>query len=316
MSDSISQHIATLLRRHDCVIVPSLGAFVATWESAGPAAAVMTPPVRRVSFNPAMTHDDGLLASSVSRRMKIPFEHARQRVAAESALIQRRLNAEGCVGLPRVGELQRASDGRLEFIPGRAWTLALPAVAAAKAAPAFEVVRPAAEAEAPADKAVAVVRVPLRLRWVRAAVAAVVLATLGFTLSTPIDIEQAQHASLAAPTFTAPEAPEFPMPQPVSGLAINIAKAPRPVACSPLQPQAAPAPILPYVVVIASLPSIDKAREYVAHQGIASLQILESGDKFRVYAAAGATAEEAQAAAATAINGFSSRYPDAWVCHR
>lgn len=313
MSDSISQHIATLLRRHDCVIVPRLGAFVATWESAEPTATVMNPPMRRVSFNPAMAHDDGLLASSVSRRMKISFEHARERVAAESALIQRRLNAEGCVGLPYVGELQRASDGRLEFIPGRAWSLGLPAVAAAKAAPAFEVVRPADAADGNdrgGDKAVAVVRVPLRLRWVRAAVAAVVLATLGFALSTPIDVEQAQYASLAAPTFTAPEAPEFPMPQPVSDLEISIAKAPQPavIHTQPSSPR--------YVVVVASLPSLDKAREYVAnHQGDVSLKILESGDKFRIYAAAGVTAEEAQAAAA-AIDGFSSRYPDAWICRR
>lgn len=86
MTDNLSLHITTLLRRNDCVVVPGVGAFVATHRQATVADGVLTAPVREVSFNPALTYDDGLIASSVSRRLKISFEQARERVAAESAL--------------------------------------------------------------------------------------------------------------------------------------------------------------------------------------------------------------------------------------
>lgn len=323
MSDFVSHHIATLLRRHDCVIVPGVGAFVATREAAALADGVLTPPFRSISFNGALTHDDGLLASSVSRRMKISFEQARERVAAEAALMQRRLKAEGAVRVARVGTLQRMSGGRIEFAPEASWMLTLPAIRAAKPVPAFEVVRPAAPEGR--EKAVAVVRVPLRLRWLRVAAAAVVLVALGFALSTPIDLEQAQHASLAAPMFTPPEEPEFEIIESPAGLELNLAmpveqSEPAPAAPEQVAPQAVPAPAastrpLPYVMVVASLPSRDKAEEFIADQGIPSLQILQSGEKFRVYAGAGSSADEARAAS-MAIADFSSRFPDAWVCRR
>ncbi len=306
-----SRHIATLLRRHDCVVVPGVGAFVATRESAAMSDDVLTPPVRRVSFNAALTHDDGLLASSVARRMKISFEQARERVAAEAALIQRRLGAEGAVRIGRVGTLHVVS-GRLEFVPDMAWTFTMPAVRVVKPMPAFEVIQ---SAEHDADKVVAVVRVPLRLRWLRTAAAAVIVAVLGFALSTPIDIEQAQYASLAAPQFTPPQEVEFEHIEAPIGLELNLGVAPREAEIAVVDLPEEPAKPLPYVIVIASLPSREKAQEFIDEQGIPTLQILQSGEKFRVYAGAGATADDARANA-EAIDGFSSRYPDAWACRR
>lgn len=309
MTDNISLHIATLLRRNDCVIIPGVGAFVATRRQAELSGELMLPPRREISFNPAMAHDDGLLASSVSRRLKISFEQARERVAAESALIQRRLRNEGAVNLPRIGILRRRSGGRLEFLPVAAWALTPPAVRMLPAAPAFEVVRPAAETP---EKAVAVVRVPLRLRWLRIAAAAVILSVLGFALSTPIDISTAQHASLAAPSFTPPEVEAIePLAEP-AGMELNLAMAPASGAISASKPEiAAPQP---YVIVVASLPTEAKAAEFIAEAG-GNLKVLNSGGRFRVYAAEGASAEAARAAAEQ-ISGFAARFPDSWVCRR
>ncbi|MDE7335380.1 MAG: SPOR domain-containing protein [Muribaculaceae bacterium] len=311
MTDNISLHIATLLRRNDCVIIPGVGAFVATRRQAELSGDLMLPPRREISFNPAMVHDDGLLASSVSRRLKISFEQARERVAAESALIQRRLRNEGAVNLPRIGILRRRSGGRLEFLPVAAWALVPPPVRMLPAAPTFEVVRPAAETP---EKAVAVVRVPLRLRWLRIAAAAVILSVLGFALSTPIDISTAQHATLAAPSFTPPEVEAIaPLAEP-AGLELNLAMAPASGAISTAKPEvAAPAP-KPYVIVVASLPTEAKAAEFIANAGV-DLKVLNSGGRFRVYAAEGSSPEEARAAAEQ-ISGFAARFPDSWVCRR
>ena len=62
-------HIEYLLLRHDCVIVPGLGAFIATASPAlidvvkGP----MLPPRRSVMVNQAVTTADGLLPNSIGR---------------------------------------------------------------------------------------------------------------------------------------------------------------------------------------------------------------------------------------------------------
>ncbi|MBE6305486.1 MAG: SPOR domain-containing protein [Bacteroidales bacterium] len=311
MQDIFSRHIATLLRHHDCVVLPGIGAFIATRESAVVSDDLLTPPTRRISFNAALTHDDGLLASSVSRRMKISFEQARIRVEADSSLLLRRLSAEGAVKIARVGTLQNAS-GHIEFVPDAVWTLSFPALRAIKPSPAFEVISPNAEEP---EKAVAIVRVPLRLRWLRAAAAAIIVATLGFALSTPIDLEQAQYASLAAPQFTPPQEPAFEQIEEPESLTLNLGVAPRiEESAEEIKSVEVDKP-LPYVIVIASLPSQAKAQEFIDEQGIPSLQILQSGEKFRVYAGQGASADEARANAEL-IDGFSSRYHDAWVCRR
>lgn len=307
MTDTISQHIATLLRRNDCVIVPGIGAFVATRREALVSENLLLPPTREITFNPAMTHDDGLLAASVSRRLRIPFAQARERVAAEADLLQRRLRTEGAVSIAHVGMLRRRSGGRLDFMPVLSW-MSMPSVNVVKPAATVEV-----KTDRKEDKAVAVVRVPLRLRWLRVAAAVAILSVLGFSLSTPIDIDTAHHASLAAPTFTPPEEPKFePLPEP-AGMTLNLAMAPAAGLVS-IEKPVVKVP-QPYVVVVGSLPTREKAEEYIAETGISSLDIMQSGNKFRVYAAEGPTAEAARAAASK-ISGFSSRFPDAWICRR
>lgn len=315
MSELINRHIITLLRRHDCVIMPGIGAFIATRVAASfdSLTGKFNPPARILSFNPAICHDDGLLASSVSRRMKISFEQARERVEAEAELMRRRLKAEGALTIARVGTLYRCSDSRLDFRPAASWTPMFPVVNCLtmhQSAPAFEVICPTPSEP---EKSVAVVRVPLRMRRLRAAAAAMIIFLVGFALSTPIDLRQAQYASLAAPSFTAPEPEVFePLPTP-AGIELNIASAPADGALSTAKPE--PEKPKNYVVVVASLATLEQAKEFISHSAINGLQILQSGENYRVYCAAGATHEEAWSAA-EAISGLRSAFPDVWVCHR
>lgn len=313
MSELINRHITTLLRRHDCVIMPGIGAFVATRVAASfdSLSGRFMPPMRALTFNPAITHDDGLLASSLSRRMKISFEQARERVEEEADVMRRRLKAEGALTISRVGTLFRHSDSRLDFRPDQSWLPLLPAVNCLKAAekPLFEVVRPAVESE----KSVAIVRVPLHFRRLRAAVAAMVIFIVGFAISTPIDLERAQNASLAAPTFTAPEPVTVEPVAVPDGMELNIASAPADGMLSIEKPAVEKADN--YVVVVASLRSYEQAKEFINRSATSGLQILQNGDKFRVYAATGVT-QDAAMNAAEAIDGFSEAFPDAWVCRR
>ena len=68
-----------------------------------------------------------------------------------------------------------------------------------------------------------------------------------------------------------------------------------------------------YYLIVASLPSREKAEEFISMQNHGDkLEIAEADGRYRVYAATGNTIAEARQ---PLISGeFGSRYPDAWVC--
>lgn len=95
--NTLFQHIEYLLLRHDCVIVPGLGAFISTIR---PARIDMEnhrilPPARSVMFNQAVTVDDGLLANSYARRFNISFEEGRQLIVRDVKSLKDTIISDG-----------------------------------------------------------------------------------------------------------------------------------------------------------------------------------------------------------------------------
>ena len=112
-------HIQYLLRRHSCVIVPRLGALIATERPAyvNEEWGIVQAPVREVCFNAAIVNNDGLLATSIARRERIPYEAACVRMERAIDELRQRLDTDGEVSLGRIGTLRRSADGRLIFDP-------------------------------------------------------------------------------------------------------------------------------------------------------------------------------------------------------
>lgn len=71
---TLEQHISQLLFKNDCLVVPGFGAFVAKSFSAemNGATQMFLPPGRRLSFQPGLRSDDGLLIREVAR---IEYRH-------------------------------------------------------------------------------------------------------------------------------------------------------------------------------------------------------------------------------------------------
>lgn len=113
------QHIEYLLLRHDCVIVPGLGAFIAIYESARylEDSQIITPPVRNVMFNQAVVSDDGLLANSIARKAGISFEDASQALVRCVASLKKSLSENQTVKAGNLGVLALTDEGRLLFTP-------------------------------------------------------------------------------------------------------------------------------------------------------------------------------------------------------
>lgn len=113
------RHIDYLLLRRDCVIVPGFGAFIASDEPAriDREAGMVYAPVRRVMFNQAVVSDDGLLATSVARKLSVSFEDARQIVAREVDSLHKILCSEKTLDCGSLGHLEMTEEGTIVFHP-------------------------------------------------------------------------------------------------------------------------------------------------------------------------------------------------------
>lgn len=117
----ITAHLEYLLQHHDCVILPGIGALIASRHAAvySEAEGRFLPPMREICFNPAVSNDDGLLANSIARKERIPFTEARQLLQTALDSMQGVLSRDGELTLGRIGILSRDGEGTLSFRPLR-----------------------------------------------------------------------------------------------------------------------------------------------------------------------------------------------------
>jgi len=114
----LEHYIADLLFRHDCVVVPGFGGFVARRIPAGydPVTQVFRPAHKSLGFNPQLLVADGLLVDYVSRINRLSYELAAARVDLEVRRWKETLNAGSSVVLAPLGRVYSES-GRWVFMP-------------------------------------------------------------------------------------------------------------------------------------------------------------------------------------------------------
>ncbi|QJX48612.1 hypothetical protein HMJ29_17480 [Hymenobacter taeanensis] len=113
----LSDHIRTLLRDHDCVIIPDFGGLIAEYEPARihPVRHTLVPPAKRVAFNQSLTRNDGLLVDALSRKLNLSTVQARQLVREAVLQMQEELETGQRTELRGVGMFRRAAGRGLEF---------------------------------------------------------------------------------------------------------------------------------------------------------------------------------------------------------
>lgn len=204
--DLLPLHIEYLLTRHDCVIVPGLGAFIATEHEANLDfdSKVIRPRRREISFNSSVVTDDGLLSHSIARREGLTYEDARRLVATLTERLTADLANEGEVSLGMTGRLVMDSEGLISFQPRRSAVLSdiMPEVRLEeKTAIAVEVPETAASMEE--EDGMRTIRVradryvfTISKRAVHAAAMLVTILTVGLSLLVPINHDNEQKASV------------------------------------------------------------------------------------------------------------------------
>jgi hypothetical protein len=118
--DRIIEHVERLLLRHDCVIIPDFGGFVL---QSIPAVYMgdehsFTPSRKEIVFNPALTHNDGLLTESYMQVYAADFKKALQLVREDVSVMKETLDDDTEFQFGRIG-LFMTEDDRILFVPGR-----------------------------------------------------------------------------------------------------------------------------------------------------------------------------------------------------
>ncbi|MCL1934142.1 MAG: SPOR domain-containing protein [Candidatus Azobacteroides sp.] len=113
-------HIAYLLTRHECVVVPGLGAFVVSSSDRETANrwGILSPPTRFLEFNPEIKHNDGLLADSITKEKEFAYKEANLLIAQYVNNILHTLDEGKKVRIPGVGTLY-SEDNKPLFHPDK-----------------------------------------------------------------------------------------------------------------------------------------------------------------------------------------------------
>lgn len=116
---TLEQHISKLLFSNDCVVVPGFGAFMAKSFSAemNNATQMFVPPGRRLSFQPALRSDDGLLLKEIARRENRHHDVVRLEVSDKVSSWHSVLHRGEKVRLDNLGLFYIDRQGELQFKP-------------------------------------------------------------------------------------------------------------------------------------------------------------------------------------------------------
>jgi len=111
--------IRELLIEHDCVIIPGFGGFIANNSVARYERVTGTfyPPVRKISFNRNLTHNDGLLISRISRSSGLNYGDARRIVDEFAGDIMARLEKRNRVLFDHIGAFTTNYENSVQFEP-------------------------------------------------------------------------------------------------------------------------------------------------------------------------------------------------------
>lgn len=332
-------HIEYLIGRHDCVVMPGWGAFIASRVSAyyDEGDSIYHAPRRFVSFNPEINHDDGMIASSISRRESIPFEQASRIVADEIVAMKHQLSADGEISLGLVGKLV-AQDGSTPMFEPSARFRQVQSMLFSELEISTLASRCAREANKTGETAQGAKRIKrFGLKIAKVAASLAVAVGIGYGLIAPI--ASSRHDNMAAVSATS-EAfvsnsqtsiiplgigeKELKIAAPESGIAtpfvIESAEHDTTAETTVVQTteNGVQTPRIelsdPYCLVVASLPTRAGAEKFVNENRAIELNILEQDGKFRVYAATGQSSSQAMAQLSHVD--LSGKFKDAWVCRR
>jgi len=115
----LGKYINTLLLEHDTVIIPGLGAFISEYIPAEPdiKTGEIAPPSKKISFEPKIKNNDGLLMSKIAQSEQISHIEALDKIEKERDSILFRLDKDEKVTIKNIGILYTGENREIRFDP-------------------------------------------------------------------------------------------------------------------------------------------------------------------------------------------------------
>lgn len=106
---------------HDCVIIPAFGGFICNYTPASldKEKGTFFPPVRQISFNRNLSHNDGLLIREISANAGLNYGDARDLVEEFAAGLRKKLEKGDKVIFENIGSFINNHEGNIQFEPFR-----------------------------------------------------------------------------------------------------------------------------------------------------------------------------------------------------
>lgn len=123
----INLAIAHLLLRHNCVIIPSFGGFVANVRTAqiDKQKGIIQPPKKVLTFNANLVNNDGLLSNYLANTSDVSFDEANTYVLSTCENWKKELDKGNRIEIEKVGFLYLDEEGNLNFEQNRFFNLLL-----------------------------------------------------------------------------------------------------------------------------------------------------------------------------------------------
>ena len=121
MKKDVTAFIRELLFGHDCVIVPGFGGFIGNYTPAriDKNSGTFSPPVKQISFNRNLNHNDGLLIGRISESGKINYGDSKAIVEEFVSDLRRRISKGEKVVLDMIGCFYNNHEGNIQFEPDK-----------------------------------------------------------------------------------------------------------------------------------------------------------------------------------------------------
>jgi len=111
-------HILTLLKENEHVIIPGFGGFVARYQAAHihPVHQMISPPNRKLAFNPLLNHRDGLLISRLMEHDGLNYEQSEIAIQTFAARCRQTLDNKDILMLSGIGKLFFDMEQNIQFV--------------------------------------------------------------------------------------------------------------------------------------------------------------------------------------------------------
>lgn len=113
----LEKYISDLLYRHQCVVVPGFGAFIAEEVSAtyNPKSLTFIPPRKLVYLNTLLKNNDGLLAQYIAREKQITYSTAVEFISENVTMWNSAIEQKKPVELSGLGTILKNEEGIVGF---------------------------------------------------------------------------------------------------------------------------------------------------------------------------------------------------------